>query len=141
MLTSDITFLPWDDAFSVGHRALDKEHRLLVGIINKIHAAEQIDNSHEEICVLANKFEFTTIGHFRHENSVLHLELSRKMPASLINEHMAEHAVALSDLKSIIQNHCTGIIMARSLSVDLKNWFVAHIAGHDAHIRDIVQAK
>ena len=139
MSTSEIVFLPWCDAFAVGHSALDEEHRALVKLINDVHAVEQVDNSYEKLYALASKLEFATIEHFRHENYVLRLELAEKLPASQITEHMAEHAVALGDLKSIIRNHRRRL--SSSLSADLKNWFVNHTAGHDAHIREIVQRK
>jgi hemerythrin len=80
--------------------------------------------------VSINALTMATVEHFRHEDAVLRLELRGKMAADAINEHLADHAMSLTELESILH-----AIMSRTEEHDrspklkLTDWFLAHATG------------
>ena len=44
-----MTLLEWRDDFRIGIAEVDHEHQLLIGLINKVHAALEADRSSERI--------------------------------------------------------------------------------------------
>ena len=134
-------FIVWDDAFAIGHTELDAEHRHLVGIINAIYAAEDSGRPSGELLPLLNALTLATIGHFRHENSVLRTELVNTMTGDAINEHCAEHALALSELELTVRDFRTGTSFGEfGLSRKLRDWFHAHALGYDVDLAGAYQA-
>lgn len=61
--------LHWDEAYSVGHAQLDSEHRVLLGLINRLHELEGGERV-AMVEALANLVHYAE-DHFRHEESVM----------------------------------------------------------------------
>lgn len=139
--------LAWSDSFSVGHTALDEEHRSIIAIINSIGADESNEDGLRQRleCLLV-----TTSKHFEHEKLLMQAILSaldveslviESMSRQVADEHLREHELSLDLLGR----------MATEASVDqprnpselyeyLVHWFVQHAVKHDAELKAVFQA-
>ena len=143
-------FLIWEQAYAVGHRGLDGEHRRLVDLINEISGAAAVQLSN-----LSTALYFASVEHFRHENSVMRdiiggaylLADGRMRDLAAINEaavndHCAEHARALIELERLLQTStAAGEWHGRRLASELRTWFIDHAINHDAHLKAVFQGR
>ena len=141
--------LEWSDAYSVAHPALDAEHREIMLVIDRI--AEAGDDHTRQRALLCELKE-TTAAHFAHESAILReiaastssARRSQKflaaMSQALIDEHLAEHDVALASLEFMIRRTLTeNSRNGPALGDVLKHWFVNHAVKHDAHLKTLFQ--
>lgn len=139
----------WNDAFSVAHPALDAEHREIMLAIGRVAEA---GNDHTRLRSLLCDVKQKTAAHFAHENAMLHeiaaATLSARqrgkfiaaMSQALIDEHVAEHDVALASLEFMIRRTLAdNSAKAPALGETLTHWFVNHAVKHDAHLKTLFQ--
>jgi hemerythrin-like metal-binding protein len=139
MIADNDMLLKWQEAFCVGHRQLDSEHRRLLHIINAIHKAEAAGATTQTTQLLNNLY-LTAMEHFRHENALIceiiagaYRDPAGCMSEAIANEHRAEHARALIALESLVHLHALG--REKDLALHLMNWFVGHATDQDAQLR------
>lgn len=142
-------FLNWRETYAVGHLGLDLEHKHLVELINQISAVR----APRQLSGLIDAFYFASVGHFRHENSVMRDIIDgayllpdgcvrQFMSEAAINDHCAEHARALIDLEQILQSYIADEDRnGPALAHDLRNWFLDHAVNHDAHLKEVFQHR
>jgi hemerythrin len=137
--------LEWKEAFSVAHPALDAEHREIMMAIRRISdAGGDRARLRPLLCDLKEK----TAAHFAHESAILReiaastssVRRSQRfvaaMSQALIDEHLAEHDVALTSLEFMIRRTLTDNSSIFPEPGDaLANWFVNHAVRHDAHLK------
>jgi hemerythrin len=143
MIAGEEMLLKWQEAFCIGHRQLDAEHRRLLDIINAIHEAET-GGALTRKAHLLNDLHLTAMEHFRHENALICEIVAGAYPGSaaclseaIANEHRAEHARALIALESLVRLHALG--REKDLALQLMNWFVGHATDQDAQLRAYLQ--
>jgi hemerythrin len=141
--------LEWSDAYSVAHPALDAEHREMMVAIVRIAGA---GNDHALLRPLLCDLKQKTAAHFAHENAMLReiaaatstARHSRKfiaaMSQALIDEHLAEHDVALASLEFMIRRTLASAPKpVPDIGETLTHWFVNHAVKHDAHLKTLFQ--
>lgn len=142
--------LAWSDAFSIGHDALDAEHRYLVEAINEIFAAFDADLPQPEIRSRLNALKVAITKHLRHESTVLERikngiyddgqqrrpppTFVKAMSAAAIEEHIAEHVDSLARVGALVAD------ASHTSCLELKAWFVDHAIKHNSHLKSIFQA-
>jgi hemerythrin len=140
--------LQWSDSFAVGHEMIDREHQILVQLINDIAAAARANDG--RVADLLQKLGRVVKDHFRTENSVLwelrmgsyeRLKHSPKasrivagMASTIFDDHMAEHKVLLGRFDEVARAPLD------TLGEILKAWFVDHAVKRDSHLKTIFQA-
>jgi len=141
-------FLSWQETYAVGHLGLDLEHKRLVALINDISRVGAGAHGLQYLSDLSNAFYFSSVEHFRHENSVMRDLIvgayllpaggARRMAISetIINDHCAEHAQALIKLESMLQDQ-----QGPMLASELRAWFIDHAINHDAQVKEVFQAR
>lgn len=141
--------LEWNEAYSVGHTELDREHRALIDRINDICAQQPADATQLRRSLVQSLLQFAE-HHFAHEDEVLHRfaetdpKISKDAKAisgAVIREHIASHAVASAELNAIGER----IVNAASDDIQrhyeaLKIWFINHAIRHDARLKAVFQA-
>ena len=145
-------FLTWGDSFSVGHAALDGEHRLIIQAINNICASCDEKGDPQELSLLFNKLKETTGKHFEHENAILRAVVAYTaserrghvfigaISQAVITEHIEEHAQAFIILESMIRDALPDTRPnAQPLREILSHWFVNHAVKNDAHLKTLFQ--
>jgi|SRR5579871_4247777 len=141
--------LEWTDSFSVAHPALDAEHRDIMLAIRKIAEAED-DRKHLRplLCDLKEK----AAAHFEHESAILRAIVASTssarhshrfiaaMSQALVDEHLAEHDVALASLEFMIRRTLTDTSQPLPAPGDvLTHWFINHAIKHDGHLKTLFQ--
>lgn len=141
--------MEWSDAYSVGHPALDAEHREIMFAINR---TTDVGNDHARLRPLLCELKQKTAAHFAHESAILRgiaaatssarhtRRFIAAMSQSLIDEHLAEHDVALASLEFMIRRTLSGnSAIAPAIGESLTHWFVNHAVKHDAHLKTLFQ--
>lgn len=146
--------IAWSPEFEVGHKELDRQHFGLVEAVNAVYRAAKDPSARKEVGRLLDGVLDLTRDHFKHENSVL-LQIGRgpipmntdrlafivAVADAVLDQHVASHARAFRDLASIAGEARKAIEAgAPLLAADLKEWFVNHMAVHDARLRPIFAA-
>src|SRR5579859_2080339 len=93
--------LLWTEAFSIGHRELDGEHRRITELINTICASTETE-------ALLKELEEVARAHFTNEERVIR-EISqntsnpklRRTVEQVMPQHIADHGRRLDDLRQL----------------------------------------
>lgn len=120
--------MEWTDEMSVGIDAIDEEHRVLIGLLNRLRsAAENFDDAATVGSVLAELYQYAR-DHFEHEEKIL--EVSGYPD---LDEHRKEHQKLTEKLEEILNKDYPG--STRSLLEDLvefmESWFQDHLMTMD----------
>lgn len=145
--------LTWRESFSVGHLALDEEHRAIIQTINSICDLESKKDGMLRLAPLLQSLVTTTEQHFDHENLVLNIILADiavekfsqdelgLMSESVLAEHIGDHARTLKELKLMVEvAQSNQRISHDDICEGLRNWFIGHAIKSDAHLKSVFQA-
>ncbi len=115
--------IEWKDKYSVGISVIDKEHKKLVGILNKAILAKEHDVNTEEIKEVLREMTDYTFTHFTTEEAYM---IAFNYPE--YQDHKEEHrefsmeTIAYHD--KLIEGDCQ---IANEILEYLKWWLVNHI--------------
>ncbi|HRF11881.1 MAG: hemerythrin family protein [Candidatus Accumulibacter phosphatis] len=123
-----MTFLMWPPALEIGHEQIDREHRELVALLNRAHAASVAGDQAEALDVLVALERYTEI-HFAHEEALMD-EIAYEFTAI----HRSEHRQLFFDVKNMIDDSSFGTIDVAAVSQFMQRWLLRHIAGPDLHL-------
>ena len=121
-------FIEWsDDILSVGIEEIDEQHKLLVGLVNRMHdAIHQRHGSDVVKDILAELVDYTRI-HFAVEESLM-----RILHYPGYEEHKELHEELLSHVKELQEKVASGkTAIGFELMHFLKNWLTTHIMEED----------
>jgi hemerythrin len=145
--------LMWSDDFKLGHKHLDDEHRLFADLINVIYSGASFAWLRPKLNLLLDDVHHLAEQHFGHENVVLskinrsplllhvdRLPFIQAVVKADIDQHIANHAEALKDLRAIISNTRRELAgLAPSLSSELGDWLTRHMKVHDAPLKAVFE--
>ena len=113
----------WQDAYSVGVAELDAQHKVLIGLINRLENAEHGDGDLREIL---DKLDWYVRKHFTLEESMLD-----NADYDALAPHIAEHRDFEKWLRTAQSHMATGgldvNILAATINDHLKEWLRHHI--------------
>ncbi|MCK4951777.1 MAG: hemerythrin family protein [Gammaproteobacteria bacterium] len=135
-------FFEWRNEWSTGIEIIDRQHRQLAVMLNKIHGlylnnGGQIDSGqrsnqlHKQLKIFYEKVR----EHFNDEEDLM---LKANYPG--YTEHVRDHLMLLAELKHYIRHideELDNINIGTMNS--LKTWFIAHIIGSDKEFADFLQ--
>ncbi|MEN8178531.1 MAG: bacteriohemerythrin [Pseudomonadota bacterium] len=120
-------FVEWSDALSVGIEEIDEQHKVLAGLVNRMHDAIHKRHGSDVVKdILTELAEYTRI-HFAVEESLMRIlgypgyEEHKK-----IHEELLLHVI---ELKEKVDSGKTAI--GFELMHFLKNWLIKHIMEED----------
>jgi hemerythrin-like metal-binding protein len=119
----------WSDTCQIGVASLDEEHRLLVGILNRIIQA--IGTPNERTIAdrsLRELFAYTTY-HFSHEEELMALY---EYPDQ--EQHQEQHQQFIGRLRQFDRAFVDGSIIVADLCLFLRSWLMGHIFSIDARL-------
>ena len=132
-------YIVWSEVNSVGHPALDAEHRWIVEIINRLHSlvAEGGKNLHGLKKILDELVQYTH-SHFFHEEAIL-----QNVPYPDLEKHQAAHQEMRLKTEYVREQivSSTGGGEALELLRFLRNWWLTHINRIDLGYLPYVQQK
>lgn len=130
-------FIEWNDSLSVGIEVFDKEHKQLVGMVNKLNnalATGSAKKTMEEI--LTSLIKYTQI-HFKHEEDYMTLY---DYPEYL--KHKKEHEELTKQVLEFNERYRSGkVAFSLELMNFLREWLIKHIMGSDMKFKDFFKAK
>lgn len=121
--------LQWSESFATGLEAVDRDHRLLIALLNHLHDILARGASHEQVGRVLRKVLEHTESHFAWEEAYI---AQNGFPG--LDTHRLLHQDLLKDLHQLLQDHANG----RFDSLDdllfnyLKYWLVDHIVHVDS---------
>ena len=122
-----MTLLTWSHACSVGVRAMDDQHGILMDAMNELRLAAVRGSGREELSELLDRFiEFARM-HFASEEQLM----AQAEFAGLV-EHRVEHQSLLAQILHMARRlqYGEGVEMSAMIGF-LRTWFTDHIEGLD----------
>ena len=124
--------IEWEDKYSVGVSIIDKEHKNIINIINKVIAAKQHKDNPEEITEVLNEMTKYTHEHFKNEEAYM-----IKFNFPMYQYHREEHlgfSMRILSYQSRVTNGDYEV--ANEILEYLKQWLVDHIQKTDKEYTD-----
>ena len=129
--------IAWDASFSVNVEMIDKQHQMLIQMVNKLNIAMLNGNEKETIGNLINKLITYTAMHFAREEHYFDTLGYPKADIHKIQHDDFEKKVSAfeSDFKAGRQS------LSQDIMQFLSNWLVEHIKGSDKKYSPFLTAK
>jgi len=131
-------FVQWDQRMAVGVETIDAQHRALLELMNRLHAACSSGTCNPEaVRQAADQFSDYTLKHFAEEEQFMDTVRYPDYDAH-VEEHMEGRMRAMDFYGDYLAG---GADVGRDLLEFLKNWLVNHILKTDRklgqHLRNI----
>jgi hemerythrin len=122
-----MSFMSWEDRFSVGVASIDTQHRKLIDMINELHDARLKGKSSEALGHIFGELATYTVEHFAYEERLFE---QTRYPATIA--HKAEHEALRNKVKEL-QTAMEGqkYPFTMELMDFLREWLQKHILGTD----------
>jgi len=127
----------WDDSFSVNIAEIDRQHRVLVDLINDLYHEVK---SHSDLRLLGRILQGLidyTVSHFGYEEGLM-----ERYGYEDIEAHKAKHEKLVAqvlDFQSRVNNHDDSVV--DELLAFLNDWLSKHIKGTDTKYAEVLNAK
>lgn len=129
--------LAWDEQYSVGVHELDHQHQKLFDILNRIYDCVLTQQSQNEIGLLAEKLEKTTLQHFLAEEALM-----ARAGYPGLDAHREQHAVLLRQIERFTRFYKSGDIELSEEVLDfLRIWLSQHILEEDSEYKPWVEKQ
>jgi len=118
------TYVAWKPFYSVGHPALDAQHKQIIGVINDLYAAMSQGEERAALESLLDRLVQYTKTHFAYEEQVMQ---QHDYPG--LTHHKRLHD-RLRQRTADLRAHL-GLVTGVDLLHFLKEWWLEHIQGQD----------
>ena len=115
--------LEWKSSFSVGYKAMDKQHQILFDVINSLVDSQTDPLSESDLRRLLHELQTYSEAHFSAEEKLMEL-----MDYPNLADHRSEHNIyrkQIAELETRIGN--TGERIDLELLQFLNNWWLTHV--------------
>ena len=122
-----MTFMPWNDAFSVGFNGIDEQHRWLFSATNRLY--DELNKEARDRAVIADVIEGLmdyTMNHF-----IIEEELFQRYGYPQAQAHKALHDQFTATILCTLVDFENGADIGNDMLELLKNWLVQHITKTD----------
>ena len=127
-VADDVPSLEWNDRLSVGHQAVDQDHRRLFKLFNDLSQAMRVGNTKSVIASVLDQLVDYAEVHFRREEGLM---ASANYPE--ITAHRKEHEYFVTRSKEVCHQFASSA--SKTLAIDtlefLKTWLINHIQKSD----------
>ena len=115
--------IQWSDRLSIGIDSVDKQHKVLISLLNKLNDAIAEGNADLILAEIFDGLSAYTIKHFAYEEG-----LFKKYGYNGTEAHTHEHAALIKQIKNLRQKMDEGDSMVNVEVLDfLKEWLTYHI--------------
>lgn len=131
-----MALISWQENYSVGVKAIDRDHMLLVDLINQLHDAHETAQAHDMVCSVLNVLVEYVERHFAAEEGLMELS-----GYPLLEQHRAEHrrlGSRVKEMKSLYDAGEYSVVEAEMLRF-FTQWLANHILRVDTHMRPWVE--
>lgn len=132
-----MSFILWNDSYSVGVTLIDTQHKKLIKIINELNDAMGSGKGKE----ILSKVLFELINyvntHFKTEE-----EYMVKYSYDEYEQHRYEHEKLTDEVKRFYQDFNAGkVVLSIQIMNFLRNWLMDHILIKDKHLGKFLNEK
>ncbi|UCD62798.1 MAG: hemerythrin family protein [Candidatus Zixiibacteriota bacterium] len=122
--------LTWHKSYNIGAADIDRQHRDIFRLINRVHQALASETTTEKTGDILTQLMTDVRGHFADEEKVM-----ERAAYPLLPKHRQKHQELMATLKPLMAR-CgeNGNIVATRLLAFLKDWWQKHILEDDARI-------
>lgn len=130
-------YIDWDEAYSVGVRGMDEQHKKLFVLINDYYESiAQKSMKDASMKVLLGMFDYAKV-HFADEE-----KLMQQNAFPVYAAHKAQHEAFLKTATEYKKKLDEGkVVLSLEISNFLKDWLVKHIQGEDKQYGLYLNAK
>ena len=129
--------IEWDASLSVGNEKIDKDHEVLVGIVNKLDDAINQAHGNDVISDILSELSDYIGYHFEHEEQIMR---RHHYPAS--DEHVQEHSDLIKGLDTLVYEFEASPTTVTADTLEfLKHWLIDHVRGCDMKLGSFLQGK
>jgi len=136
-VTTSDQLMTWTDELSVGVGLIDEQHKVLLGLINELHAAMRARKSDAAMAGILARLKEYTVKHFGQEE-----EFFDRYGYPETAQHKEIHAKLVQqvlDFESALKSGQAKVTM--DIMRFLKDWLVGHIMGTDKKYGPFLNAK
>lgn len=127
----------WDDKFSVKVSEMDRQHKRLFDIINRLHDEMKAGTASKSMPVIVNELLDYTKKHFGQEE-----QLMKKHNFPGLAEQESLHRKFVAEIEKVKQDIDSGKpVFATKTMTFLKDWLLGHIVGIDKKYSDFLNEK
>lgn len=120
-------YIDWSDELSVGIEEIDEQHKILVGLLNRLYEAIIKKTDKDEMTVILNELAQYTVIHFAVEESLM-----RIFDYPQYDDHKKHHQELTKQVVDLQRKFVQGKV---SISMEvlhfLRHWLTEHIMGDD----------
>ncbi|MEE9384055.1 MAG: bacteriohemerythrin [Nannocystaceae bacterium] len=133
-----MSLLQWSASLDVGVGSMNREHHVLIGLMNVLWEADRRGAPRPELLSALKKLGDYTVEHFEHEERML---AAIRFPQ--LATHRRIHANLLGELKAYVDAFAVSedARLPKKLFTFLKLWLTAHIRGIDIKYSALAQSK
>lgn len=127
----------WSDDLSVGINSIDEQHKVLVSLINELHAAMKARRSHSELLDVIDNLKNYTVTHFGYEEDLFAKHGYADTPA-----HIEQHRKFVQEVVDFEGGVRSGkLTVTMDVMKFLKDWLTHHIKGTDKQYSSFLRSK
>lgn len=131
------SFIEWGDGLKIGVPKVDREHRWLIDLVNRMHRVVQAGGKHEAVCAVLSDLSNYTKYHFESEEAEM---LSEGFPG--LEAHRKTHEQLTEEVRQMDERFRGGEEgVAERLLEFLKDWAINHILHADASFGEHVAKR
>ncbi|MDP2847137.1 MAG: bacteriohemerythrin [Humidesulfovibrio sp.] len=136
-VTSSEQLMTWTDDLSVGIRLIDEQHKVLLGLINELHAGMRARKSDAVLAGVVERLKEYTVKHFGQEEE--YFERYGYPETAAHKELHAKLVQQVLDFEAGLKSGQAKVTM--DIMRFLKDWLVKHIMGTDKKYSGFLQSK
>ncbi len=132
-----MALMEWNDSYSVKNAAMDKQHKGLFDLINKLHAAMGQGKGKDTLPEIFDDLVRYTQTHFTAEETIL-----QKYNYPDLAAHKRQHADLIRQVSELQKQYQAGDFSASMKTGEfLKKWLIEHIQGTDQKYGSFLHQK
>jgi len=136
-VTASDQLMTWTDDLSVGIRLIDEQHKVLLGLINELHAGMRARKSDSVLVGVVERLKEYTVKHFGQEEEYFDRYGYPETPVH--KEIHAKLVQQVLDFESALKSGQAKVTM--DIMRFLKDWLVNHIMGTDKKYSAFLKGK
>ncbi len=117
--------IDWGEELEVGHAEIDADHRAMVAMVKRVHAAGERGDHAEAMTALRELGSFTR-DHFAREEALM--DSSRYEMAA---RHRKEHQSLFDEIGAQIEEFHAGRSSVAAIVTFIRIWLLGHVAASD----------
>lgn len=129
-----MSIIPWNSSLEIGHEKIDEQHKILVGIINKLHAASGTPKGQCDFRPIMVDLYKYTLYHFTEEEALMSNAHYTHRPL-----HKLEHDQFVQRLDVLAEKAKAGECIGNETFTWLVGWLLDHISVTDKKLADCLK--